>query len=275
MNDRFYVYEHRRKDTGSIFYVGKGCGRRAWVTQHRSKFWWHVVKKSGGYDISIIANSLPEELAHLCEMERIDQNRRLGKRLCNLTDGGEGMSGYKFSFESSAKRAEKLRGRKRPDISARLTGVPKSVEHRRSLSLSRIGSKASEDTKRKMAEGRKGRPGPMLGKKHKPETLEKLRSLNIGILNRFYGKTHTPQAIEAIKAANIGRRDSQETRIKKSVARRGQLNPRFGVQITEEQKARQIASLMARPRVTCPHCLRTMDESNAKRWHFENCKGKK
>ena len=33
----FYVYQHRKADSGEIFYIGKGMGRRAYDSFHRSK----------------------------------------------------------------------------------------------------------------------------------------------------------------------------------------------------------------------------------------------
>lgn len=236
----FYVYEHARGDTCAVFYVGKGSGDRCKSKQGRNKWWRNIVQKVGPPTIRIVARGLDEDLAHLVEMERIDQHRLLGTRLTNMTDGGEGMSGYKCSAESIQKRVAKVKGRPNIGASLALKGVPKSEEHRRKLSESRFGKPLSDAAKAAMATRRK-RPRRQTQKE---------------MFLRF------------------GRQDSEATRQKKSAARRGQLNPRFGVQIPEEQKARQIVALKARPRVACPHCEKTMDESNAKRWHFDNCKEK-
>ena len=35
--ERFYVYEHIRNDTGAVFYVGKGKGRRMFEHERESK----------------------------------------------------------------------------------------------------------------------------------------------------------------------------------------------------------------------------------------------
>lgn len=169
----YYVYEHMRKDNGAVFYVGKGKGYRHKSTQGRNKWWWATVNKYG-YDSKIRTYLEDEELAHLVEIELIDQYRRTGKKLVNMTDGGEGVSGYKYPNDVVAKRAEKQRGQKRPTVSAKLKGVPKSVEHRLSLSKSKTGTKASQETRLKMSKTRKGRQSAMLGKKHSEEAKHKI-----------------------------------------------------------------------------------------------------
>jgi hypothetical protein len=88
---RFYVYEHIRRDTGAVFYVGKGSRRRAYVTQHRSPQWHHISAEHG-YSVRIVIGSIDEELAYLVERELIDLRRRTGVELVNVTDGGEAFS---------------------------------------------------------------------------------------------------------------------------------------------------------------------------------------
>lgn len=89
----FYVYEHIRKDTNAIFYVGKGKEYRANSTKDRNQYWHNVVNKANGFTVNYVAKDLDEELAYLCEQERINQLKKLGVVLTNLTLGGEGASG--------------------------------------------------------------------------------------------------------------------------------------------------------------------------------------
>lgn len=98
--ERFYVYEHTRRDTGGVFYVGKGCGRRAFSKSSRSKHWRAITSKHG-YDVRFVVTDIQEELALLTEIERIDQLSRLGIRLANLTIGGDGIC---LNPSSEAKR---------------------------------------------------------------------------------------------------------------------------------------------------------------------------
>ena len=103
MNNTFYVYEHIRKDTNTVFYVGKGKNNRAYTSVGRNQYWKNVVSKAGGFDVKIITKDIDEELAFLVEIERIDQLKRLGIQLTNLTNGGEGMSGYTPTEETKKK----------------------------------------------------------------------------------------------------------------------------------------------------------------------------
>jgi hypothetical protein len=267
----FYVYEHRRNDTGAVFYIGKGVGSRLRSKQGRTDYWCRVVAKAG-YQAVKVVDGLDEELALLAEMELIDKHRRAGVRLVNLTDGGEGMSGYKRSAESIERGASKLRGLKRPDISALLSGIPKSEEHRRKLSLARAGSTASDEARAKMSAARKGKPSSMLGKKHREESKEKTRQALLGDKNHFFGRRHSAETIAQIVAKNLGRKDSDETRLKKSIAKSGALNVNYGKRPSDDRISKQRATLMARPLLTCPHCRIAANEGNARRWHFDNCK---
>jgi hypothetical protein len=254
----FYVYEHLRLDTKAVFYVGKGSKGRCKAHAGRNTWWRSIVAKHGfEYKIRLTTDS--EELAFLAEQELIDQHRKLGHTLVNMTDGGEGMSGHKMAPESIKKLSDKLRGK------------PKSEAHKKALAKSRLGWKASEEVKRKMSETRKGRVSHMRGKTHKEETKRKISEAIKGDKNPFFGKTHTPEAVAKIIAANVGRVESDETRAKKSASAKIRT---YRPQPTKEQIERQRATLMARPRVTCPHCAMVLDESNAKRWHFDNCKHK-
>lgn len=108
----FYVYEHIRLDTNKVFYVGKGKGKRATFSANRSEHWKRI-KAKAGISIRYVAINLDEELALLAEQERISQLKKLGYILCNRTDGGEGLSGMKFSEDHKRKIKESNIGKKR------------------------------------------------------------------------------------------------------------------------------------------------------------------
>jgi len=91
----FYVYVHCRLNTGAPFYIGKGRARRAYTHKSRNPHWRNIVAKDGGFHANLIAQNIVEDLAFLVEMEAIDKYRRLGVKLINLTDGGDGVSGYR------------------------------------------------------------------------------------------------------------------------------------------------------------------------------------
>lgn len=59
--NHFYVYLHMKKDTKEVFYVGKGCGQRAY-SKKRNQYWHNIVNKNG-YIIKIVSKNLNENLA--------------------------------------------------------------------------------------------------------------------------------------------------------------------------------------------------------------------
>lgn len=57
----YYVYLHKDKATGKVFYVGKGIGRRAWETGRRSNTWKEkVASLTNGWEVEILAKDLSE-----------------------------------------------------------------------------------------------------------------------------------------------------------------------------------------------------------------------
>lgn len=166
----FYVYEHTRRDTGAVFYVGKGSSYRLRVSQHRNKHWKAIARKYG-FDARIVFETDDEDLAFLAEQELIDKHRRMGSMLVNVTAGGGGMVGWRPSAETVAKRAEKQRGQERPATSEKLRGRPKSEEHRRNLSEAMRGKKHSEETRALMSRQRQGRKLPLATCTHCGRTM--------------------------------------------------------------------------------------------------------
>lgn len=91
----FYVYIHRKKSNGEVFYVGKGRKRRAWSTEGRNTIWQRITAKHA-WEVEIVESNLQEWYAFELEKDLI---ALYGRRddgygaLANLTDGGEGPSG--------------------------------------------------------------------------------------------------------------------------------------------------------------------------------------
>lgn len=102
---KFYVYVHRRKSDGRIFYVGKGKKSRPRAKCGRSQFWHSTVAKHG----LIIEERLgPVPEACSFTFEKILINAIGLASLCNLSTGGDGgMSGYKFDRNVVAAKAKK------------------------------------------------------------------------------------------------------------------------------------------------------------------------
>jgi group I intron endonuclease len=137
-----HIYEHIRPDTNAVFYVGKGTEQRMHSKHRRNAYWNNIVRKAGGFTVREVCRHKDEELVFLAEQERIDQLKRLGVKLSNMTDGGEGPSGYRHTEETKQKIAELQMGEKHWRF-----GKPVSEEER--LRLSQIAKRKHTDEHRK------------------------------------------------------------------------------------------------------------------------------
>jgi hypothetical protein len=141
-----YVYGFlREKDSaagpkGSLYYIGKGCGNRAYLKAQR-----HIPAPKDRSYVVFIQEGLTEREALDLEIYCIKLYGRVNMGtgiLRNLTDGGEGVCGLQFSEET-----------------------------RRRLSEINKGKKLSEETKARISRGGKG-------KKLKDETKQKIGQAN-------------------------------------------------------------------------------------------------
>ena len=80
----FYVYTHKRKSDGSIFYVGKDRGNRAWDVEGRTNAWVRAAVDSGR-EVHIVADRLSECSALLLESMMISL---YGELLVNVLPKG-------------------------------------------------------------------------------------------------------------------------------------------------------------------------------------------
>ena len=242
MSKVFYVYEHLRNDTNKTFYVGKGKvgNSRSNCKQNRNQYWHNIVNKSG-YTVHKIAEGLTEELSLKKEIDRIKELRELGIKLCNMTDGGEGVSGYKHSEETLSKLREAQSGENHP----------------------MYNKKHTEESRANMSRAQSGENNGMYNKKHTDETLVKMSEV-------MTGKKHSAET--CAKISELMSNPSAETRAKLSKAKSGDNNPHFGKSPSAETREKNRVSQLARPKVTCPHCGKEGDIGNMTRYHFDNCK---
>lgn len=184
---KFYVYAHIRKDNGSIFYIGKGSGKRANVVKKRNKHWTNVANKAG-YTIKILHENLTEYEAMNLEIKIISE---IGlDNLCNMTNGGEGTSGFKMSDEQKKVLISNLTGRKF------------SKETREKISKALTGKKRDSGLVEAHA-------AMMRGRKHSKEHVEKIRASLIGRVCSEYTR-------DKISKAHIGSKRTYEARLKMS-----------------------------------------------------------
>lgn len=145
MGSGFYVYMYLRSDF-TPYYIGKGFGKRAWKLGDR------VTKPPKDINlIFLVKEKLTEEQAFYWETYYIKEYGRkdIGTGILrNLTDGGEGSSGYKHSKESLIKMSQ-----------------PKSKAHIDKIRKKLIGRKLTEATKKLLSEKKQGENHPNYGKR--------------------------------------------------------------------------------------------------------------
>lgn len=87
------VYQHRRKDTNDIFYIGIGESKtRAYSKSGRNRT-WHQITSNTEYTVEILHDNLTREQAKEIERTLIKEHGRLDKnqgKLANKSNGGEG-----------------------------------------------------------------------------------------------------------------------------------------------------------------------------------------
>lgn len=190
MSAAFYVYI--LFDQQAIpRYVGKGKNRRSanhlWRSHNADVR--RLVRMAGGeLPIVIVRDSITESEAFETEIALIAAiGRGMDGPLLNLTDGGDGVSGYRWTPEqiaavSAARRGFVLSSEARAKIRAALAGVPKSPEHRAAAAAARKG----------VGTGRK---------------LSKAHSEAIG--RAHLGKTRSPEVVAAMVAAHAAKTPEQ------------------------------------------------------------------
>jgi hypothetical protein len=86
----FYVYAHRSRLTGEVFYVGKGSGNRACETGNRSECWKRFYRKHGRI-VELLRDNMSEAEAYDFEIEAIRGFRAIGQCRANISNGGDGV----------------------------------------------------------------------------------------------------------------------------------------------------------------------------------------
>lgn len=99
----YYVYVHRRLTDNKIFYVGKGKNKRAFEKSYRNSKWTNIAN-AHGFKVEFAVSHMDELDALKLEQDMIAW---FGKEnLANVTDGGEGFTGYSYMLNMTEAEKE-------------------------------------------------------------------------------------------------------------------------------------------------------------------------
>jgi hypothetical protein len=219
----FYVYAFIRKSgsriarAGTPYYIGKGQKTRAISGKGR------CVKRPDPEFVQLVSWGLTEEEAFAEEMELIDLLGRVDIStgiLRNLTNGGDGPSGFVCPPETKEKLRRANLGKKQSS---------ETIEKRRQKMMGRKGKPMGEAQKERLRQIYTGRKF----------TEDERAILREAQRRRFdaQGGTHPPEVIEKMRVAATGVIPSDDTRNKLSISQRKRFAER-GVSDETREKLR-------------------------------------
>jgi len=253
-----FVYVHLEADTGNPFYVGIGVNEnRPWNKTHRTNKHKNRINKHG-MRVEIITQKISWENAKLWEICWIKNLRDGGFNLVNLTDGGDGTTGYVRTEEERLKikevnnrpeikkiHRENMLGDKNPMknpdtaeiVAQKNRGRKRSQKFREDASARRTGVPLKEETIQNMKKGQKLR--------WQSKTNEEKKIYGDKIKNG-HQKRSSEDRKETIKLA-------WETRRKRKAKKEGvsyeSLLPKPKVKISREEKIKILKEIASRPEV--------------------------
>ena len=115
--------------------------------QGRNNYWNKIVAKYGNPEVQILANWDTEEEAFSHEVLLISCFRDMGYELANLTDGGDGTSGYKQTEEHRKKNSLARKGKS----ATWNVGRKYSEELKKKCGAKNLGKKLTEEHKAKIS----------------------------------------------------------------------------------------------------------------------------
>lgn len=157
--NKYYVYEHSLD--GRIFYVGHGCGNRAWNVKSRSNRYKNYIKERyDDIEVTIVQDNLTKEQAMGLEVEHQIKRQDEGYNIIGLLGTHSWNEGIKMSddFKQKVSKGTK-KAMNTPEMKAKMSSIRKgkqlSEAHKAAISDALRGQVHSEEAKRNMSISKK------------------------------------------------------------------------------------------------------------------------
>jgi len=164
---RYYVYIHKKADTGEVFYVGKGTVRkrrksvdyeRANCASKRNGYWANTVNKHG-LVVEIVASFISDKDSQRFEIKLIAEYGR--DKLVNMTNGGDGSAGLVYSNELRKKRSVAAQ---RPRSEKWIQSIRKARKNGGNGGIVKLGDKLPDSWRKNISNAVKGENNSQYGK---------------------------------------------------------------------------------------------------------------
>lgn len=194
MEEIYCTYAYLREDR-TPYYIGKGCKNRSTKKSGRV-----FLPPTDSSRILILKKNLTEEEAFKHEIYMIDVFGRkdLGTGILrNLTNGGEGVSGYRHT-EEDKKRMSKSHENPSEEVRKKLSKAQSGEKNHQ------YGVPRTEETKKKLSEANSGEKHPQFGIPHTDEWKKAQSERMSGERNPRFGVPVTKEIRQKISEANSG-----------------------------------------------------------------------
>lgn len=216
MSADYKIYALKEPDTDLVKYIGlTGRQLHERLADHlREKRntpknnWIKRLKRNGEIpEIELLEDGLSLNEAKKKECDYILLFKSAGANLKNLTLGGEGIFGFKWTDEAKKRQSERWDDAMRKRQSDLKKSVVVTDQTREKMSASAKNKIVSQTTRKKLSLLHAGDKNPFYGKKHTPEIKKQLADSRRGEKSVWFGKRHTEKTKLLISSSGKGKHD--------------------------------------------------------------------